>query len=479
MVLAWLLLAVGSNLARAEQIDSRPDLDENIARWIDRGKESTDYLWKQGQRLNTWGLEHVVCDSILVGYALMLKAFNDAPERFEVPKLDALHCPPAGVNLLRELGAHQFMYGDLDAARNWFSSALEIAKEPKTRASLMQSIGTCHYLDSELEHAVKWYERSTELGLDLLSSISIMNLASVSMALGNANEGLRWAMAAETRLLGELDEGLDAETFVRRRDLILLNTCLAHLELGDVELAMEVYDRMKLDDFLPAVSFEFYHLAVVLAFATDSPLPVERHAAVYGAHLMEDSLGAVERFGPTLLLVEPWKSSASEAGSPWGRLRDLPEDQLPELVDPGRMKATPGRGGTWGWPVSVGLLFLGFGGMVFARRRQPKSDEGTSALLSQLRQGMLTKDVELSRPAFLALMRSERLVPIAKTAPLTSKEAEVLLGIKTGERAKETAQRLDLSVKSIYMMRTEIKRKLELVEHESLEEWVNKQAPTR
>jgi DNA-binding NarL/FixJ family response regulator len=69
------------------------------------------------------------------------------------------------------------------------------------------------------------------------------------------------------------------------------------------------------------------------------------------------------------------------------------------------------------------------------------------------------------------------LAPLDLNVSLPARETEVLIGIKDGERAKETAQRLDLSVKSIYMMRSELKRKLQLSDNDSIEAWVNKQTP--
>lgn len=446
--------------------------------WHEQSKGSHTYLIEQGQRLKELGLATINCDTLRVAHALLLHAHLDAPEAIERPEFDSLQCPFEGFEMMREEGVYEFMFGDLGRAKRWFERCLPLTEEPRELASLAQSIGTCHYLNDELEDAVKWYEASTEHGIELLSAISIMNLASVSMALGDAHAGLKWAEAAEERVLQQLDEGMDAEAFVRQRDIILLNRSLAHLELGQIDDAMVAYDRLKLDGFLPGVVMEFYHLAVALAFALDSPLPIERHQGVFGDHLMRDSLGAVARFGPTLLMVEPWKSqwNVAEEASPWQALRGLPKERLPELVEPGRMAESASREG---FPWGAALAFAWFlGGAAVVRGVQRgNSGASTASMIASLRSAVMSGDAAGARSALDELLKRGPWKPLALDSALSAKETEVLIGIKDGERAKETAQRLGLSVKSIYMMRSELKRKLELSDNDSIEEWVNDQTP--
>lgn len=454
------------------------EVDRAVREWQDRSQGSNDYLIDQGNRLRAAGLATGNCDTLRIAHALLMHAFTDDPEALELPELDTLLCPIEGFELMREIGVYEFLFGDLDRARHWFEKCLPLTEVPKERASLSQNIGTCYYLNNELEDAVHWYELSTEYGMELLSAISIMNLASVSMALGDATNGLKWAEAAEARLIQQLDEGLDAETFVRQRDLILLNHSLAHLELGQMDEAMDAYDRLKLDGFLPGVSMEFYHLAVALAFAIDSPLPIERHQVAFSEHIVQDSVGAVARFGPTLLMLEPWKSRWTEAESPWEVIRALPKDQLPQLIDPGRMAdASKATGNARGALLALIWLVVGVASFAWVRRQQPRTAAGTAELLTKVRSALLDGNAKACRRSLAELLHAEDLAPLDLNVSLTARETEVLIGIKDGERAKETAQRLDLSVKSIYMMRSELKRKLQLSDNDSIEAWVNKQTP--
>ncbi len=462
------------------QSPPNPTVDASVRKWYELSKGSVDYLAEKGSRLKAFGQSTRNCDTLRIAHTLLLHAYLDASDVYERPEFDTLACSIEGFEMMREEGVYEFMFGDLDRAKGWFERCLPLTDEPKALASLATNIGTCHYLNNELEDAVHWYEASTKYGIELLSAISIMNLASVSMALGDAQSGLKWAEAAETRLLQQLDEGLDTETFVRQRDLILLNRSLAHLELGQIDHAIHAYDRLKLDDFLTGVAMEFYHLAVALAFALDSPQPIERHERVFSDHLAKDSLAAVARFGPALLLLEPWKTQwmAAEELTPWKALRRLPSDQLPELVEPGRMANSAMRDGFhWGWTLACVAVLLGAGAAFASRRVQAQSEQSTAALLAVLRSAILSGDAGMSRAALRSLLVREAWAPLEVAVSLSAKEQEVLIGIKDGERAKETAQRLDLSVKRIYTMRSELKRKLELSDNDSIEEWVNKQIP--
>lgn len=454
------------------------EVDRAIRQWHERSQGSNAYLIDQGNRLREAGLVTGNCDTLRIAQALLTRAYTDNPDALERPELLPLSCPIEGYELMREMGIYEFLFGDLDRAKGWFEKCLPLTEVPKDLASLAQNIGTCYYLNNELEAAVRWYEASTEYGHELLSAISIMNLASVSMALGDATNGLKWAEAAEDRLIQQLDEGLDSETFVRQRDLILLNQCLAHLELGQINEAKTAFDRLHLDGFLPGVSMEFYHLAVALAFVIDSPLPIERHQEAFSAQLVQDSLAAVARFGPTLLMLEPWKSHWAGPETPWEVIRALRKDELPQLIDPGRMAEADQA---TGHPLGVLMAFIwligGVASFAWVRRKQPRAATGTPEFLTALRGAFLDGDAKAFRQVLVALLLSEDFVPLDLNASLSAKELEVLNGIKDGERSKATAHRLNLSVKSIYMMRSELKRKLKLSDNDSIEEWVSKQIP--
>lgn len=466
-------------IAHAQSIPN-PGVDEAVRFWHEQSKGSHTYLLEQGTRLKALGTADINCDTLRVAHALLLHAHLDAPEAIERPEFDSLNCPFEGFEMMRKEGVYEFMFGDLSRAKHWFERCIPLTDDPKSLASLAQNIGTCHYLNNELEDAVKWYEASTAHGIELLSAIGIMNLASVSMALGDAHSGLKWVEAAEARVLQQLEEGMDAETFVRQRDIILLNQSLAHLELGQIDDAMVAYDRLKLDDFLPGVAMEFYHLAVALAFVLDSPLPIERHHEVFSEHLMRDSLGAVARFGPTLLMLEPWKSqwNVAKEASPWQAIHALPKERLPELIEPGRM-AESASWGEFPWGLTLALTWL-LGGAAtawFVMRGESQSGTSTESLIASLRSAMMSGEAEQARSALNELLKHRSWRPLAVDTALSAKETEVIIGIKDGERAKETAQRLGLSVKSIYMMRSELKRKLGVSDNQSFEEWVNNQTP--
>ena len=476
-----------ANLGATEGAVRAVSLDAMIRHELEACRGDFQTLQSRGEQFQRLGKEHASCDSVLIGYALLLEAHTDRPEGWTRPVLEDSGCSVRGAVLPRMEGVWEFMYGDLDVAREWFYRSLSVEEEEADRANLKQSIGTCFNMESQLDSALYWYDASTEDGLHLLTAISLMNLSNIHLSLGKAEESLEWSLRAEGRVLEELDEGLDPEVFVLRRDLILLNQCLAHVELGNLDDAIATAERMKMKDFLPRMASEFYQFYVSLAWLTDNPDWVERHEAVFSEHLIQDSLAAVERFGVTLCLVEPWKSGCRqslEGGDVWVRLRNLPKHELPVMLELGRMKEqsqAEKRRQLIGYGLSS-LLFVG-GVLLLVRLQWLRSQRRKVPIavrLNQIRESAVLGDGTHGTEALVALAEDYGISGRATSGlNLTSREVEVLFGVHAGERAKETASRMGVGVKSVYMIRTALRKKLGLQDLETLESWLSQRASVK
>lgn len=477
MLLFW-LLSVGI-VAGWGGNDSPFELDEAIEVWMERAGANPAYLAERGAEFFEVGKSLTSCDSTLLGYALMLEAHNLEPDAYVRPALDTVACPPVGVRIPQTEATIAYHNGQFDLAQKWFERALHAAKEEPLRASLMQSLGSSAYMKNDLETALKWYAASTAFGVELLSSISLNNLASVNLALDNPEETLKWGSLAEQRLIEEFADGLDTRTFEKRRDLILLNTCLAALALDDRQALQSNFSRMSLADFFPGMAIEFLFAANMFAWYFDDPYPVSLHADAFSEYILRDSIAAVERLGPMLILLEPWQSAweaEQTANLPaWLALKALPAEHLPPLEH--EMDIQPAQGSSkvlLGWGMAGAVFLLGAGAFIrtggLKRPVQLSASEHLQALRARLYSGEHAPEENAT----------DRLESIHRTVPLklarqlsaqfTHRELEVLRGIAEGERAKDTAERLGVGSKSIYMTRTDIRKKLGMASTDRLED---------
>lgn len=446
-------------------------------------------LDRLGRKMLADSANRASCDSLLLGYTLRLKAYNLSPQRFESPQWDSTRCAYRGNTLLNEEGTRNFIARRYKEARNWYLRALDNTQDPKRRASIMQSIGTCYYRENDLERAVEWYSNSTQYGVELLSAISLSNLANAHLALGHPEECMRWAKSAEKKLLDDLDEGLDPNQFLLNRDLILGNICLAALEMGEFKEAEAAFQRMGLKEILPGLGPEFFHTAWVISWQLNDPYLLAKHESQWSRVLLEDSIGAVKRFGPALCLLEPWRSQctaagrAAEMGDVWALLRELPAEQLPELSL--TTVTEEERRSDWrnwaAWPWLGGFWFL-MGAGVWGRerlrlRRQRSRSWTLSEALGFLQSGVCSSEGTERRKGRMGLaylVHQLQLGPwVEPLTALSRRELAVLFALALGERPKDTANRLGISTKTVYMVRTDLRKKLGLDAEGPLETWLS------
>ena len=465
-----------------------PELDKDIEEVATISGGNPVIMAEKGQAIFETGRLEGDCQKILVGYGILLEAYNKSYGQGmdTLPRIDTSQCPIHSVRIHRAEAVRRFDLRQYEEARQWFLRALQASSEPKDLASLKQSIGMTYYMAYELDSAMHWLLESTQYGLDLLTSISLSNLSNVSYIQGEFEESLKWSTLAEDRLIEEFQDGIDAKEFQKRMDLVLINQVLAALELGNILEAQRTYGRMSLDDAFPGLAQEYFHTALKLSWALNDPYPIEIHGEMYGEHLMMDSAAAVERFGPTLCLIEPWRSRWAQ-GQPddtnaWSTLRTLPTEQLPDLIWTHGSASDSEQEADSTWIlVLLNLAAVGGLGIWWRQKRRKKSlqmSADPNKLLQLAREAIYQpneKNRELGKQAVLALCQT---IPAKRKkafpSNLTAREVEILYAAAIQERPKSTANRLGLSSKSVYMLRTDVRRKLNLPDGEKIEDWLTK-----
>jgi DNA-binding CsgD family transcriptional regulator len=464
------------------------DVDNGIENWARKSGGNPAIMIPKGREIFEEGQLENDCQKILIGYGILLEAHNKSHGEASdsLPVLDTIQCPIQGVRIHRAEAIRHYDRGEFKEARHWFLCAFSAAETAKDLASLKQSIGMTYYMSYELDSAMFWLVESTKHGLDVLSSVSLSNLANVSYTQGKFEQCLKWGSLAEERLIEEFKEGIDAKEFQKRMDLVLINQVLAAMELRDFDSAQRTYGRMNLEDAFPGMAQEFFHAALQLSWVLDDPYPIDIHRKMYSEHLMKDSAAAVARFGPALCLLDPWharwaQDQPSEANV-WFALRKLPTEQLPNLTLISANADNADNNETQSMIILVLLnmaAFAGLGIWIWRRHRtksQLRNVTDPKIMLQIVREALYQPNPGDNAIGWQAVLALSQTIPTKrrKSFPsnLTSREVEILYAAATQERPKTTAQRLGLSSKSIYMIRTDVRRKLKLAEGEKIEDWL-------
>lgn len=475
------LLLIQPRIAFAQEMNLEA-VNGALLNWFERADSKPHYMYEEGQRILEFGRLNGNCDSIVLGSVLMLRACNNAPGTFTDPVWDALGCEWTGQLILEELAYKEFLEGRIERAVATYKRALSFAEDPRSRVKLMQAIGTCFMQTENPDSAVHWYKVSADFGLEHLTAINFSNISNAYLGAENPSESIIWSKRAESKLLEEFQSGLSAETFAKRLDLILNNQVLALVDLGDLDAAEQTFQRMSLEAFYPNMAAEFYHLSLILAWAINDSYPVEIHRSAFERELIVDSLGAVGRFGPTLALIDPWRQ-AWEAEHPkgssvWLALRELPDDLLPELRQSRSAHSSAAEpiqtqevSAGWTW-AAMGFAF-GFAFFLMEWRNSRRGEGGVGANLVQMRNFLLYPESRTEREAIRAFNGLQELAAYPDVpSNLNVRDVDVLMSMLRNERPKETAARLEISTKSVYMIRSEIKKKIGLNGEESLGDWL-------
>jgi len=466
-------------------------MDEQVSFWLNRFIDAPDELFETGQELIRQGQQNGNCNEQIIGYTLTLEAFNTSRDSIHFTQIDTINCPLIGQRACRAKAFRHYGDGEYTESRRWYEKAHTYATNKKDLASLRQSIGITYYMQYDLENALLWLTKSAEFGIEFLTSISLSNMSNVCYVQGKYHDCLKWSELAEERLIQEFQAGTVAKELPLRMDMILINEVFAYIAIGDAENAETAFRRMQLEEAFPMLGAEYFHGALQLAWLINDPYPINKHEDFFSRELMSDSIAAVERFGPALCLIDPWKSQwnrqskphpSSKRQTPWAALRKMPQHQLPVLeavsttveAEPAYFqKALP-------WTAISTLLIWGV--LIWRWRTNQRLKAPPNRTLHEnirlLRKAILnletinTDDAMNSLYALAETTRMNHNEPIPSN--LSDREVDVLLDAVKGERPKSTADRLGLSVKTVYMLRTELRNKIGLEPGANLEDWAER-----
>lgn len=436
----------------------------------------------EGRSIYVQGLEQADCQKMLEGYGLLLAANGLDPE-VEVPTWDDENCPRFGYYIPFHEGNRAFDSGEYARATLWYKRALESAETSEQRAKVKSNIGACFHLDGDLKRALDWMVAATEEGLEYMSPNSLNNISGLCISLGEFERALTYSTLAEDRLLEAFKSGMEVSLFVRYHDLMLLGQMASQLELNHPKEARETYERAHLEAFFEGVAAEFVHMAFLLAWEFDDPELIEMHANEFGAALMQDSLGAIERFGPVLGLLPPWRDAFDVgAQSIWAELRTLSPNQLPELPerrnDLGQVEANYQV--KW-FSILAGIWCVsGAAGLgIFGRRNKLKwkLSQGLGEGIAALRAGCDAHADEGERMKALSVLREiesrwRGQVLQVDFGSLTPREVDALRAAIAGERPKDSAERWGITARAVYSTRTSLREKLGVDKDTELDAWI-------
>lgn len=457
-------------------------VDDQLDQWFADQPVNAKLWAEEGSRIYAEGARHGDCLKLQEGYALLLAAFGHDPE-VQVPVWSEGGCALEGHYMAFFEGNRAFDEGDYSRALEWFGLALGTARTSKQRAKVKSNTGMCYYWDNDLEQALEWLVAATEEGLENMSANALNNIAGICLSLHHFEQALNYSGLAEERLLVDFKEGMELGSFVRYHDLILLSRMAAHFELDQFEEARTAYERANLEGFFPGLAPEFVHMAFMLAWQLNEPVLLDMHADAFGAALMEDSVGAVERFGPVLGMLPPWSDALDSAEVPvWASLRAMRMDQLPLLPEVDSLEQAESAvpmyvmwlGGAI-WFISGLMAHIWMQWRHRAKHKSMKQAVADVLVLREVVEEGVPQEVRDRAMQVLEQFESRWTDEVLQVdfEALTRRELDALRAALAGERPKETAQRLNLSLRAVYAMRASLRGKLGIEKEMDLDAWLN------
>lgn len=448
-------------------------------------------MYFHGHGLYEMGKADRDCDEISLGGALMLRGIIGGAVG-ALPVWDTLGCTETGIHWAEEMAHWHFINGAYPESRQWYRRALAQATSDRSRAKFLVNIGWTYQVEDQIDSAYFVSKSALDYGVENLSTINIITIAGLSLALRQPNTALEWGKLAGNRLASELAEGLPLEEHDRRRDLIHLSAMMAHLDMKSLDAAKQEYTKMKMQSVFPGMELEFVHAAMILALRTDDPDVVNLHKHQFEQWLNQDSAGAVARLGPTVMYFEPWRSewmdvSRQKQGEVWDDISSLPDKMLPTL-NPEEVNDSD-NAMLAGVIQAVAFVFLlvtavlaSLATLGFALLAS-REEQSTQALEQSMEQTFRDPNLMgriLGSMSRIALRR--RLVASRDAEEwlrsLSHREMDILYSILRNERPKETAELLRISTKTVYAFRSVLRSKFGLHRDESLEQWVHSKLKT-
>lgn len=460
-----------------------------------------DALWQRHSDTSS-------CDSLELATYMMLQGAVMLENYAYEPFLDDLKhesgCVMQTGMLAHLAGICEFRKDNLNAARLWFETAVELSEDsPQSyAASAWIALSSTWVLLGEPQHAIDALMMSLELAPEQQNAEGFNNMAELHLELGHCGEALQWCQNGQERVQQAEANGLDASwTTVTSQMLHLteLKVCMALDDqirarscFANVEPRNDMFEERKsvgvqiLTAYLQWIGDETTALALRPRFDRwVADLNAADKSATLGVNSVLFGAGAPDS-------QENWLAQ-------WRSLAPLPFDM--KGLNIGRCKdpvvqahslnaAVAAAGGAlWKWIAcgALGLavlvaaaIFSSVPGQQWRMQRRdpaflmdqiqsavPKQNQGESVTQIQRRKAAAAFEVLMARSATEAKDLSDELM-----ADWSELERKVALGLAQGKTTKQLATTENLSVQRIYQARRDIRQRLNLRKEVQLDEWL-------
>lgn len=448
-------------------------------------------------RMWDYGIRENDCDSLINAEFLWREAWNYFGAPIDSTKLLGAACLDRPSPLYYSAGFSALQSGSFEEARQLFEQAVDASIDESVSLQSMawQGLGNAQLKLLDYPGAIASFEHAFELIPDNRNPPHLNNLAYVSFVLGQCEKSIVWANLGLEALQGLLEENDEFQTvYLGDRNALLLTKLQTAMAMGDALTAKEAARVLRLDQ--PFDGRELPAMSILTRFAqwTNDTTLFASYQVRFNQWMMDlDSSAVADELGANRALFIPWSAGANPQGV-WDSLRSLPvafRGGLPiACKSDDQAISVP-----WEWGMVLGwagallawmALGLAAGWMLLARAHQRSLRRATTKELQQLVQHAISSDRRLPaikrRRALFALKflierrRKVSLDAFPGSAEWSQIEREVAIGLINGEQSKEIAQRLQVSMSTIYNVRHGLRARLKLEDEVMLGPWLRKQA---
>lgn len=378
-------------------------------------------------------------------------------------------------------------YGD--ARRHWGFVAAHGPSE--NRSSATQNIGTCFQKEGELDSALVYYEAALHMQGDDVKMMTLNNIVST------LNERSRFK---DVRPFFEVARRIEA-TDSTALDMLYWNMLSASIHLGDESEVLKIYREREALGLtgVPEYAIKVYWMYLLMmddyesfiahraSLAPDVLKDLHEHVPMFledlcdhGSHSEISRLPLSVRWDIArrgLVLEQSYSQSSSPDGSVV-KLREKLEAMLEERKQMTRLLMGAGAF----MLLAIGLYFLRKNQMRRMRQdtaRRLKFDESDHKSIQVIRDALVDRSNSEEAIAQLAELKdlleakqSESMHRWLAQSDLTESELRLLELIGKGYSAAECSKLMTCTKSHIYNLRSQIRKKLNLEESESLKSWV-------
>lgn len=494
MAMKWVLLGILSCAVFFDHLSAQlttEELEQLMNRELQEARGSVELLSNRFQFYT--GEDHPLqaCDAEQLATFLWVNAKLLQPDWDQPQPILDTNCTSNSALLAFALGSWAFHEGDLAAMKFHLDATVALASTPRQLNMGHQGLGVYFQITEQHDSAYRAYARSFEVAPDLTDAQGFNNLANAALVAEQWEMAIEWSERAETHYFEELQGGQPPVFYGPLfQNEFLTNRLFAQMQLNDRAGARTTFSRLH---YVPSEEYNAVMIGATvtayLLWADDEPTWA-LHQTALQEWVQSDSALAIETMGAHALLYEPWRTRWAEVShmpndSIWDYVRSCPR-ALKDLAWPAQIAPVSPL---WDWQGTVaglGMVIWMVVGIVLAKLILPPRrirKLSTADLTSQIDEAFASAPAPSSLLALNEL--NKRFAPLASSldgldvTALSPREREVLEEWIQGLRPKESAVKAGVAASAIYNTRSIIRRKLNIPDGESIEEWQRQHSNTK